>query len=459
MLSLNDFHEYQHNSVTELYERDRVLGMMPTGAGKTAVGLTAFSELQRADEARRAIVLAPRRVAETVWPAETAEWEQIKHLDVVYVGGTPKKRLEILDEDHDVYCVCENNIKWLEEVLATWPKDRQVFDLLIVDEASRYKNPRGSWSKVLRNKLAKRFQKVWMLTGSPRPNSELDYYTTVTVVSQATAWGASYDKWLTNNFYPTDYERRKWAIIPDRTDKINKDVARWSFRVPLEAVPRPSSDPIIHEIDMPDDARAHYKQMEREFVVNLNTKDVIAMDSVGASGKLSQMAQGFVYDENRVAQDVSTAKIDYLKEFLDRVGGDRVCLVYWYREDLKRIQSLIPDIANLGHGSAGAYGTEVQRAWNAGELQYLAIHPGSAGHGVNLQKVEAHMIHYCLTWSAELYSQTVARLARQGYAGGGRLMNHLLVCKKTIDEAKLERVQGKLDAQEAAMKYIKSVLS
>ncbi len=459
MLSLNDFHDYQHNSVTELYERSHVLGMMPTGAGKTAVGLTTFAELQRDGEVRRAIVLAPKRVAEMVWPTEPAKWAQIKHLDIAYVGGTPKQRMKTLAESHDVYCVCENNIKWIEEVLADTPADAPVFDLLIVDEVSRYKNPRGSWAKTLRHKLAPRFKNVWMLTGTPRPNSELDYFVPITVASQGRVWPRSYDRWRQERFYSTDYQQRDWSLHQHYATQLNADVAQYSFRVPLEVVPRPSSDPIRHNIELPAAAQEYCRQMQRDFLTRLPERDIIAFDSASSSGKLAQMAQGFLYDEDKAAHKVHTAKTDYLKELLERIGGDHVCLVYWFKEDLRRLQALIPGLAYLGHGVTGVRAREVERAWNAGETQYLAIHPASAGHGLNLQKVEAHMVHYALTWSAELYAQTVARVARQGYAGGDRLMNHLLVAEGTIDEAKILRVEGKLTAQEAAMQYIKSVLA
>lgn len=369
------------------------------------------------------------------------------------------------DPAPDIYSVCINSIEWFEKECATWAADDPRFDILIFDEASKIKDPRGAWAKCL-VRLADKFRTIWLLTGSPRPNSEQDYWVAMKVLSRSQLWGRSFDKWRRTNFYPTDYMQRNWEIHRHYVDELNADVAKYSFKVPMSAVPRPASPPIMHKVQLTASVREQYKKMERELFATVDDADVIAFDAAVSSGKLAQIAQGFLYDDEQVAHAMHHAKADMLLDLTARAGGSASALVYWFKEDLVRLRDLVPGLVWLGAGVSDKRALEIEAEWNAGNIEHLALHPASAGHGLNLQKTQAQMIHYALTWSAELYEQTVARVARQGYVGhvldvaGQRLWavdNHHIVVEDTVDEAKMARVEGKLTAQEAAMQYIRSV--
>lgn len=443
-----------------LYEHEGIIGIMPTGAGKTSVGLTAFEELKADGFARSGVVLTTKKVALSVWPREPAKWRHLKHLNVVPLLGTPVKRAALFDAPGvDLHTIGFDNIVWLLDVVNTWHKDDPRLDILIIDEFSRLRNPRGTWAKTAR-KLAAKFKIVWELGGSPRPNGEQDYFVPMAIASGNKAWGKSFDKWRRQNFYPTDYEQRDWAIHSHYIDELNADVAKYAFKVPMSAVPRPASDPIIHEVTLPLKARAHYKQMERELFATIDTTDVVAISNAVASGKLAQLAQGFLYDEDKVAHDVHHAKADVMTSLIADMGGDAAAIVYWFNEDLVRLRDMVPGLVWLGAGVSDKRSMEIEAEWNAGNIEHLALHPASAGHGLNLQGTTAQLIHYALTWSAELYDQVIARVARQGYVGDKldwKVLNHHIVVKDTVDEAKILRVRNKLTAQEAAMQYIRSV--
>ena len=462
MLTLDDFHPYQHNATTMLYEHEGMLGIMPTGAGKTGVGLTAFAELQRDGFARQGVLLAPKRVAMSVWPKEPAKWEQLQHLNVKAAGGGPAERLTVLnDRSVDVTCVGTNNIGWLLEQCQSWDKDDPRFDVLIVDESSKFKDPRGAWAKAL-VKLSKMFRTIWLLTGSPRPNSELDYWVAMKVISREKLWGRSYDRWRRQNFFPTDYEQRNWEIHQHYIPELNADVAKYSFKVPMSAVPRPASDPIVHKVTLPASVRAQYKQMERDLFATIDGTDIVAFNTAVSTGKLAQAAQGFMYDDadEKVAHALHHAKTGMCEELLASTEGEAAALIYWFKEDLTRLRDLVPGLVWLGDDVDDKRALEIEDEWNAGNIEHLALHPASAGHGLNLQGTEAQLIHYALTWSAELYDQTVARIARQGYVGDKEewlVLNHHIVAENTVDEAKMLRVEGKLNAQQAAMEYVRSV--
>jgi hypothetical protein len=460
MLDLSDFHQYQHNATTALYEHDGIIGIMPTGAGKTSVGLTAFNELKNDGFVRSGIVMSTKKVAASVWPREPAGWRHLKHLNVVAMLGSPAKREASLNEAGvDLHTIGFDNIVWLYEQASKWKADDPRLDIIIIDEFSKLRNPRGTWAKVGR-KLCKLFKIVWMLGGSPRPNGELDYFVPMAIASKDKIWGKSYDKWRRQNFFPTDYEQRVWQIHRHYVDELNADVAKYAFKVPMSAVPRPASDPIIHKVSLPPAARVQYKQMERDLFTKVGDTDIVAFNSAVSSGKLAQIAQGFLYDDDGAAQSVHHAKMGVLEDLLASMEGDAAALVYWFQEDLARLRDAIPNLVWLGDDVGEQRALELEDEWNAGNIEHLALHPASAGHGLNLQKTQAQLIHYALTWSAEMYEQVVARIARQGYVGDKEnwmVLNHHIVMEDTVDEAKMLRVKGKLTAQEAAMEYIRSV--
>ena len=455
MLSLADFHKYQNNAVTELYERSHLLAIIPTGGGKTAIGLTAFSELQDAGEIRQGLLVAPKLVAASVWPSEPAEWTHLSDLDVRYLEGGPDEREKMLNGGADLYTCGVNNIQWLERVTAKWKPDDPRLDILIVDEASKFKDPRGAWSKALR-KMAPRFKTVWLMTGTPRPNSLQDYFVYMAVLTENEIWGRSFDRWRQQFFYPTDYHRHNWVPHGFATDIIHKDVARFSFRVPLSAVPRPPTDPVLHMVDLPECAMVRYKQMERDLFTEVNGEAVLAFSQAVSTGKLGQIAQGFVYDEDKISRPLHNKKDEKLLEILESAEGDPCAVSYWFEEDLERLKHLVPDLRVMGAETTEKEALELEEDWNAGRVPVMAIHPGSAGHGLNLQKIPCQLIHYSPIWSAELEDQLISRFARQGYAGDV-LVNHYILAKNTVDEAKRLRVQGKLSDQQASLEYLKSV--
>lgn len=464
MLSLSDFHVYQHNATTMLYEHDGIIAIIPTGGGKTSAGLTAFNELKKDGFVTTGMVLSTKKVALSVWPREPAEWTHLAHLVVQPLLGTPAQREEALNQPGvDLHTIGFDNIEWLLALTDTWKKDDPRFGILIIDEFSKLRNPRGTWAKAAR-KLCKRFKIVWLLGGSPRPNGELDWYVPISIVSSDRTWGKSFDKWRRKNFFPTDYEQRCWEIHQHYIPQLNADVAKHTFKVPMSAVPRPASDPIIHRVTMPGAARQQYREMERKLFTTINGMDIVAFDMAVSSGKLAQLAQGFLYDDDHVAHAAHHAKSEVYRDLLDSMGGDAAAIVYWFNEDLVRLRDLTPGLVWLGEDVDDKRALEIEDEWNAGNIEHLALHPASAGHGLNLQKVQAQLIHYALTWSAELYEQVVARVARQGYVGGGGqgsmdwlVLNHHIVMEDTVDEAKMSRVAGKLTAQQAAMEYIQSV--
>ena len=455
MHAKSDLHTYQNGLITALYEHEELLAIVPMGGGKTVCALTAAQELIRDGVIRGGIVLPPKRVAREVWMKEVEEWEHLK-LKLVLVDGTPAQRAKKLAQDADLWVVGIDNTVWLAEELKEKykPGDRR-FDLLAVDEMSRYKATSGKRARAL-SMIADLFKNRWGLTGTPMPNSEADLFQPARILTRRRIWDTDFVTWQMKYFIPDNpVTQFSWSLRDVYKEEIWGDIAKFCYVVDEDELPpQPELKPVHHWVDLPAEAIKDYDAMLKDLVIEHGDKFVLAENKGVASGKLDQIAQGFVYDDGEVFKQVHTAKIDMLKELIAGLGGQQAMITYWFKEDLAAIMSVFREsIGRLGGGVNADGEAESIREWNAGTLQLLAVHPASAGHGLNLQKSHAgQIIHYCLPWSPELLDQVRKRVARQGNKQS-HVFEHMILARGTLDELKLARHEEKMNLQEAFKKY------
>src|SRR4051794_18991335 len=142
---------YQQRGATWLYEHDSAFLIAPLGAGKGASALTALAELIRDQQRRHALVIAPKLVATTVWPAEIASWAHLRHLRVAVLDGSPERRRELLAAApaRELTAIGVDLVPWLVAELSALADDHPIFDALIIDETSRLKDPSGKRARAL----------------------------------------------------------------------------------------------------------------------------------------------------------------------------------------------------------------------------------------------------------------------------------------------------------------------
>ena len=455
-LGYRHLYESQQRGVTHLYESDATQFVAPMGFGKTAVALTAIGELIIDKVIDRALVVAPKRVAQLVWPAERDLWSHLHVLKIrTITGGADQRAAKLLDKEAHIYVIGVDHVPWLVKFLKTLPKDHPIFQCLVIDELSRFKNPRGAWSKAMRS-IAGQFRIRWGLTGTPRPNGYEDQFAPLSIISANKLWGKSFDQWRTANFFPTDFQQYNWAIRPDLIAQIERDIGQYTSTVDISDMPDlPDLIERDHWIDLPDHVLADYREMERELVVDIDEGHILAANMGVATIKLAQIAQGFLYGDERNVTYLHNAKETLLEELVESLDGDPVLIVYEFQEDLARLLAKWPDLRWFGHNTTDAQARQNELDWNAGKLPMLALHPAAAGHGLNLQHGGHQMIWYGMTWSAELYDQTIKRIHRQGQPD--HCFVHRILARDTIDEAKVLRVSDKISAQEAFKRYLRRV--
>lgn len=464
-----DLRDAQNRTITWLYEHDAVAAILPMGAGKTASALTAFAELKQDNHASDMFVLAPKRVSQLVWPAEPRLWEHLQRLRVVFVGGTAAQRMQALRTPADIYCIGIDNTQWFVEWLSVQKPERFGRSVLCIDELSRFKNPRGKRAKELfgylnRNPAA--FMSIWGLTGTPRPNSYEDQFMPMKLLTRGALWGKSFDRWRERWFYPLDYNGYNWAIRPESEAKLVEDINTVSITIPLEDMPDlpelNDGPEFVRWIDMPRDVAEVYKRMQVKLVAEMKAGTIAAANMAVATGKLAQIAQGFLYDNgedeattSRGAEEIHTLKMEALLDLIEEADGENILVAYEFQEDLSRLRAQFPGLRWLGAGVSDAGAASFEKDWNAGALRIAAVHCAATGHGLNLQFGGTQLIWYGLTWSAELYEQLLKRLHRPGQRSA--VFSRPILMRGTVDELKYERVRNKITAQAAFNRLLKEV--
>lgn len=407
---------------------------------------------------RNALVIAPKRVAEDTWSREQAKWEHLKHLKVVKVMGAKDKRLAALKEQADIYIINRENVEWLVETLGT----RWRFDAVVIDELSSFKSAKSKRWKALR-KVIFGSRYVYGLTGTPASNGYLDLWPEMYLLDHGERLGKTLGAYRSTYFNPGAHKGHvvfEWRLKPGARERIDAKLSDICLSMSKEDwldLPERTYNTIPVQLD--SKARKLYDQFKRDKILPLvheHEKLAVAqgMDydtavvgdmAAQVSGKLLQMANGAVYDDDGEVFHIHDAKLDMLAEIADTSAGQPILVFYNYKHDLKRLQERFPDAVKMG-------GEDVISAWNRGEIPMLLCQPASAGHGLNLQDGGHIIVWFGLTWSLELYQQANDRLHRMGQRSA--VIVHHLVAEDTIDE----KVMAALTAKDATQKGLLDAL-
>ena len=448
---------YQQRAATWLYEHDGAFMVAPLGAGKGAAALTALAELIRDKHRRHALVIAPKLVATTVWPTEITSWLHLQHLRIAVLNGTPERRRALLATAHEreVTAIGVDLVPWLVGELTAFADDHPLFDVLIIDETSRLKDPSGKRARALL-KVAGRFRTRCGLTGTPRPNSSMDLFMPAAIVTDGTLWGRAFVPWQKQHFRPRDPFGREWVALPGAEAKIAAAFGTVAMTVSDEDMPDlPPLNIVETHIALPAEVMASYRTMARELFTTAEGRTIEAASPLIATGKLAQIANGFLYGAgNDDAVFVHNLKIEWLHELVESLDGEPLLIAYEFIEDLRTIRRAFADVPTLSDATPKE-AARLIAAWNDGALPLLAFHPTSASHGLNLQFGGSRMAWLSPSWSAELTEQAIARIYRPGQTR--RVTIHICIAMHTVDEMKRNRVLGKMSAQEAFRRHLEQI--
>jgi len=437
---------YQGFTATRIIEDSCLGAFLGMGLGKTVSTLTAFEQLKYDRfEVDKMLIIAPKRVAQSVWSEEVLVWDHLSHLKVSVVIGTEKQRKMALQVKADIYTINRENVAWLvAQYQSAWP-----FKMVVIDESSSFKAADSVRFKALRI-VRPMIDKMILLTGTPASNGLMDLWSQIYLLDQGQRLGKFIthyrDRFFTNI-------RHRWIPHEGAEQKIYDLIS--DICVSMSAEDYLDMPPVIEstvKVILSDAEMAKYKKFEEDRVLEMiNMENITAVNAAVLTNKLLQFANGAIYDEDRQWHEMHKAKLEALEEAVEAANGQPVIVAYSYKHDLERIQKHLK-----------AYNPRTLDKpsditdWNAGKIQVLLTHPASAGHGLNLQFGGHHIIWFGLTWSLELDQQLCKRLDRPGQKFPVVITR--LVVKGTMDERVLPALKEKRNQQDSLLEAVKVLI-
>ena len=441
-------HDYQKYAVEYIESHPVCAVFLDMGLGKTSITLTAVNDLiYDSFDVRKVLVIAPLRVARFTWPAEIRKWDHLKRLRYSAAVGTESERKSALRKDADIYIINRENIQWLIEESGL-PFD---YDMVVIDELSSFKNNRAKRFRALM-KVRPKIHRIVGLTGTPAGNGLMDLWAQFRLLDMGERLGRFITRYREAYFTP---DRRNGMVV-------------YSYK------PLPFAENMIYEkisditismkasdhLKMPDLISAEYKveldetEMKKYsgFLKNMAEGGITAANAGALTNKLSQMANGAVYDDEGETIHIHDRKLDALEDIVEAANGKPLLVAYWFKHDYAGIAHRLDKIKCKYRKLDSE---ESINAWNVGEVEVGLIHPASAGHGLNLQEGGNTIVWFGLTWSLELYQQTNARLWRQGQSEKTVVVQHI-IAEDTVDERILKALKSKNTTQEALIEAVKA---
>lgn len=445
-------HNYQSYCIERIVADPAIGLFLRPGLGKTSITLTAINVLKYYKwSICKALVVAPKKVAEGTWSKEAYKWDHLQHLRVVPILGSAAKRVKALNTPADVYVINRENVPWLVEYYKqAWP-----FDMVVLDESTSFKNGRSKRFKAL--KLVRRFmKKIVLLTGTPSSKGLEDLWAQVYLLDEGVRLGKTLTQYRERYFVPDKRNATQiWSYKPKSDAEAAVLNAISDICISMKAEDYLELPQCIeHEIPVILDEKVlkEYEQFERDLLLEVD-EDIITATAAGVlTGKLLQFCSGAIYDSDKKPIHIHDCKLDAYMELIEQLNDEPCITFYGFQHDKDRI---LEALSKTKLRVRVYKNTEDEDDWNAGSIDVLLVHPSSCAYGLNLQAGGRHIIWFTPNWSFELNDQGKCRLWRQG-SPYDKIYNHYLVVQGCVDEDVIAAIRDRADTHETVMNVLKA---
>lgn len=445
-------HAYQNYATDRIINTQNIALWLDMGLGKTRITLSAILDLLfNRFIVSKVLIVAPKKVSENTWQAEIEKWDDTRGvLKYSTVLGTQAKRIKALNAPASVYIINRENIPWLVDYYKnSWP-----FDMVVLDEASSFKNPQAKRFKALKCVRA-RISRIVELTGTPSPNGLIDLWAQIFLLDGGQRLGKGIGVFRERWFKP-DKRNREQIFTYKPKDGAEVEIKNVLSDI---CISMKSEDyiqlPEVINVDVPvkldSAARKAYDTIERTMLLHINETTIEAVTAGALYNKLLQLSNGALYDDCHNYVEVHDCKLAALVETVEALNGEHAIIYYSFQHDLDRIQkALFP----LGLRVVKFENKQQENEWNEGKIDILLAHPASVAYGLNLQNGGHHCIWYGVNSSLELTLQANKRLHRQGQKQP--VIIHRLLIEDSIEEEAVANLESKDKAEKALLNSVKA---
>lgn len=455
MLTRADLWPYQWRTVAFQSANPFSAQWLPMGFGKSVSTLTSFVDMLDTVDVGHMLVVAPKRVARKVWPDEIKRWSHLQGLTVEKIIGTPQQRWDALNRCADIHTINVENLEWLaaQFISGTGKKLKRLrrfpWDLIVLDESQRFKGAGVRWQVLREIRRLVEVQRMWQLTGTPSPNGYTDLWAQMFLLDFGKRLGVDKKAFISRWFSVENCDNFHRYKIHDHSaaeiQGLIKDIVLSMRTEDYFGAPPVRYNNVTVELTAAN--LAIYRKLQKEYLTEIKGQKITAVNAGVCIRKLLQLANGAIYHEGKEWTHFHDAKIDALLEVLDASSGP-VMIGYGFRHDMARIIEALKKYCGKEFTWRVLDTEQDEDDWNAGRIDFLLLHPASAGHGLNLQHSGSEtLVWFGLTDNLEWYQQLNARLIGGHRAAGKNVVVHHIVAEQTYDERMIQLINGKAASQ------------
>jgi SNF2 family DNA or RNA helicase len=403
------FTPFAHQKVTAefLANQRKAFCFNEQGTGKTASVIWAVDYLMKLGLVKRVLVICPLSIMKPSWQVDLFKFAI--HRTVAIAHGSAKKRKEIVEAGAEFVIVNFDGVGIIKKQIMEGG-----FDLIVVDEASAYKNAQTVRWKDLRD-LARVVKGLWMLTGTPAAQSPVDAYGLAKLVNPSGVpmfFGQFRDKVMNK------VSMYRWVPKPDASQTVHTILQPAISFEKKQCLDLPPVTFTEREAPMTLQQKGFYKLLKSEMLIEAAGEEISAVNAAVKINKLLQIACGSIYTDNGEVVDFDVSnRLNVVQEVVDE-SSNKVLIFVPFTHSIEVLakhltkNGITCDVIN-GAVSVNRRSDIVQRFQSQPDPKVLVIQPMAASHGLTLTAADT-IIWYAPCTSVETYLQANARIDRPG---------------------------------------------
>lgn len=415
------------------------------GSGKTLAALEIFSQLRDLGEAKRCLLIAPVRPLTRTWPDEIKKWGyNFTYQKVNGKALTPACKADII--------LCSpDSLHKVEEMVKAG-----CIDFMLVDESQRFQSFTNlRWRRM--KKLLPHIKKRMILTATPRANKMTQLFSQIYICDDGERLGKNATIARARYTDKGGFKGKQFIFDDSKDAEVTALISPIVTRIGIEDIDFDYPELVTNDLICPIDADTAAKQrtLKDQLYIALREGETLTMSNAGAAyNSLKQLANGFVYGKDKTIEHIHNSKLDALESIANESSG-QVLIFYWFAADLERIvKKLGATNCAVPAGKGDKLANKEIDKWMAHEKQFMPAQIVSMGEGLNLQAPDhATIVMMGVPDSATPYIQGIGRLKRPG--GAKHIFNHRLLLEDSIDLVMVERLDGRIDGQDAFLNSLK----
>lgn len=397
---------HQKSTVEFLVDNERAFVLNDMGTGKTSSALWAAEYLLQQGVIKKVLITCPLSVM-NVWQEEL--FNIVPHRTTTMLGGDRQRKIKLLSSGTNFTVINHDGITTIQPELL-----KEKFDLIIVDEASIYRNASTKRYRLFRD-LAKKSPWLWLMTGTPAPTAPTDVWALIKLVNPAAfpgSFGAFRDATMRK------ISQFQWAPRAESKEliyKLMKPAIRFAKEDCLDLPPLTF---VNRECPMSQEQLSAFKTMKKQYIMErgANQDKITAANAAVVLLKLMQISCGVVKDNDKGSHELNCEpRLELLKECVEESGRKTIVFIPFIGV-MNRVKKFLEThgiSCEIVNGAVKSERAEIFHQFQHGDLQVLLAHPETTAHGLTLT-ASSTIVWYGPIFSAEQYSQANARIHRKG---------------------------------------------